>query len=210
IGGHAWRAEPPLPLPRTEVTAALAGHEILVAGGFLADGSSTARTDLYDPVRRAWRGGPDLPEAVNHAAAASLDGTAYVAGGYAAGGPTRTAAVLADDEWRLLPPLPAPRAGGAAAAGLAQRMLAYDPRRQRWSSLPGPTPRQHLAAAVLGGRIYAIAGRTAGADTNLRIVESWAPPERSWRGEPPLPEAWGGTGAATTGNTFVSAGGESP
>jgi hypothetical protein len=38
-----WRSEPPLPLARTEVAAAVSGDEIIVAGGYLADGSTTAR-----------------------------------------------------------------------------------------------------------------------------------------------------------------------
>lgn len=219
-----WRAEAPLPVARTEVAAAVSGTEIVVAGGFLANGSTTARTDLYDPVRETWRRGPDLPEPVNHAAAATLAGRAYVFGGYRKGRPTRTAEVLAKGGWQPLPPLPAPRAaaaaaaldgrlyvvGGVAARGLAQKLLEYDPATRRWHLLRGPTPRQHLAAAVAGGRLYAIAGRVAGADTNLRIVQSWSPGESRWRTEPGLPEAWGGTGAATLGGTIVSLGGESP
>ena len=84
----AWQAEPPLPVPRTEVAAAVSGHEILVAGGYVEDGSTTARTDLYDPSRKAWRQGPDLPEPLNHAAAATLRGAAVVVGGYGAAAAT--------------------------------------------------------------------------------------------------------------------------
>jgi non-specific serine/threonine protein kinase len=89
-------------------------------------------------------------------------------------------------------------------------MLVYDPRRDRWRALPGPTPRQHLAAAAAGGRIYAVGGRIAGADTNVATVESWAPRERRWRREAPLPEPRGGTGAARVGGLVVSVGSESP
>ena len=66
-------------------------------------------------------------------------------------------------------------------------MLAYDPARRRWSALPGPTPRQHLAAAAARGRVYVIAGRAAGYDTNTALVESWAPGEKRWRREPRSP-----------------------
>jgi len=89
-------------------------------------------------------------------------------------------------------------------------MLAYDTRTRRWRALPGPTPRQHLAVTAARGRIYAIAGRVTGLNTNFRLVESWAPGEKRWRRETPVPEARGGTGAATAGSTIVSVGGEAP
>ena len=87
-------------------------------------------------------------------------------------------------------------------------MLMFDLQRNRWSLLAGPTPRQHLAAAAARGRIYAIAGRRAGADTNVATVESWAPGETRWRRERPVPEARGGTGAASVAGLIVSVGSE--
>jgi N-acetylneuraminic acid mutarotase len=98
--------------------------------------------------------------------------------------------------------------GGVTNGGLARSMLMYVPGTGRWTKLPGPTPRQHLAAAAARGRLYAIAGRSAGYDTNVALVESWAPGERRWRREAPVPDARGGTGAAVVGRTIVSVGGE--
>jgi hypothetical protein len=224
-GAGGWQSGPPLPVPRTEVAAAVSGAEILVAGGYLADGSTTARVDLYDPARAAWRDGPALPRPLNHAAAATLKGRAVVVGGYAGPGrPTTTAVRLEGSSWRRLAPLPWPRAAAAAVAlngvvyvvggvtegGLARSALRYDAAHDRWLPVPGPTPRQHLAAAVARGRIYVIAGRSFGADTNVATVESWAPGEKRWREEQPLPEARGGTGAATVGGVILSAGSEAP
>jgi N-acetylneuraminic acid mutarotase len=138
--------------------------------------------------------------------------------------PTTTAARLDGGRWQRLRPLPRRRAAAAAVAldgrlyviggvgprGLARSMLVYDPGSNRWVQAPGPTPRQHLAAAAAAGRIYAIGGRVAGADTNVATVESWAPGERRWRREPPLPEARGGTGAAARDGVIVSVGSEAP
>jgi N-acetylneuraminic acid mutarotase len=132
--------------------------------------------------------------------------------------------MLVGDAWRRLRPLPAPRAaagaaalkarlyvaGGRGASGLATSMLAYDPRTTRWTTLPGPTPREHLAVVAGRGRIFAVGGRTAGYDTNLALVESWAPGDRRWRREPPLPEPRGGTGATRVRGRIVSVGGEAP
>ena len=126
--------------------------------------------------------------------------------------------------WRALPPLPTPRAAGGAAvvdgrlyvaggvgrSGLARQTFVLDLLRRRRSSRPGPTPREHLAVRAAGGRVYALAGRTAGFDTNTRIFESRAPRVRRWHTLPPVPGARGGTGAGVTAGTIVSVGGEAP
>jgi N-acetylneuraminic acid mutarotase len=218
--GGGWSAHAPLPVPRTEVAATTVGREIVVAGGFLENGSSSRRVDFYAPRSDTWRSGPDLPAGVNHAAATVARGRLYVVGGY---GAERSAFVLLGDRWQTLS-LPAPRAAAGAAAlngtvyvvggvgegGNARSMLAYDTISGRWRTLPGPRPRQHLAVAATRGRIYAIAGRTSGLNTNFTLVESWAPGEKQWRREAPVPEARGGTGAAAIGSTIVSVGGEAP
>jgi N-acetylneuraminic acid mutarotase len=222
LGGGAggWTSHARLPVPRTEVAAAAYGGEIVVAGGLLADGTSSRRIDLYDPSTDAWRRAPDLPAGLNHAAAAVSRGTLYVIGGY---GAPRSLFAYVDGAWRTSR-LPEPRVAGGAVAlrgavyvvggigakGLAGTMLVYHPPSARWARLPGPTPRQHLAVTATRGRIYAIAGRLSGSGTNLRLVESWAPGEQRWRRETPVPEARGGTGAAAVGATIVSVGGEAP
>jgi N-acetylneuraminic acid mutarotase len=220
----AWRSVAPVPVPRTEVSAAAIGGEIAVLGGFLADGSSSRRVDFYDPAVDSWRRGPDLPVAVNHAMAATVRGRLYVVGGYGPAGPLRAGYVLTSGRWQALPKPPAARAaagaaglggrlyvaGGVGAQGLARTMLVYDPSTRRWATVAGPTRREHLAVAAADGRIYAVAGRTAGLDTNLSLVESWRPGARAWRPESPVPEPRGGTGAATVGGTLVSVGGEAP
>jgi len=207
-------------VPRTEVAAVAVGREIVVVGGFNADGTSSRRVDFYAPSSDTWRTGPDLPAGVNHASAAVARGRLYVLGGY---GAERSAFVLVGGRWQTLS-LPAPRAaagaaavhgtvyivGGVAEGGLARSMLAYDTRSGRWRTLPGPKPRQHLAVAATRGRVYAIAGRSTGSNTNVTLVESWAPGEKRWRREAPVPEARGGTGAVAVGTTIVSVGGEAP
>jgi non-specific serine/threonine protein kinase len=223
-GDAKWRSFAPLPVARTEVAATVVGRDIAIVGGFLADGSSSRRVDLYTPAGDRWRRGPDLPVGLNHAGAATLRGRMVVVGGYASGGATRGSFVLDAGRWTPLPPLPARRAaagavalagklyvvGGVGPAGLARSAFVFDPRSRRWRVQPGPTPREHLAVAAAGGRIYAIGGRTAGFDTNLALVESWRPGEPRWRAEPAIPEPRGGTGAAAAGGLIVSVGGEAP
>ena len=62
----------------------------------------------------------------------------------------------------------------------------------------------------MGGRVYAVAGRLGGIDTNQAIVQSLRPGTRVWWTDPPVPEARGGTGAAAAGGRLISAGGEAP
>jgi N-acetylneuraminic acid mutarotase len=87
-------------------------------------------------------------------------------------------------------------------------MLVFDLVRRRWAVVPGPTAREHLAVTATGGRIYALGGRTAGFDTNTRLVETYDPRTKRWSRLPPLPDARGGTGAAAVGATILSVGGE--
>jgi Kelch motif len=222
----AWESRAPLPIPRTEVTAAVVGSEIAVVGGFNLDRSASRRADAYSPARDRWRRLPDLPVGVHHAMAVGQRGRLYVLGGYTAAGiPLRVAFVLERGRWRALPRMPFPRAaagagiarrkivvaGGVAAAGrLARNGLSFDLRTRRWSVVAGPTPREHLAVTALAGTIYAIGGRTSGLDTNLLHFESFRPGDRSWRRLQPVPDPRGGTGAASLPGVIVSAGGEEP
>jgi len=225
-----WDRKAGLPLARGEVTAARVGAEIFVVGGFTADGANSPRVDAYSPARNTWRQVPDLPVSVDHAMSAGYRGKLYVAGGYAADrSRLKTLFSFSSGSWKRLPAMPAERAAAGAAivrgrlyvvggvtAGasggraLARTALVYDIARQRWSSIPGPTPREHLGVASLGGRVYAVGGRLAGADTNLRLLEVYASEARTWRRLSPVPGRRGGTAAAGTGRWIVSAGGETP
>ncbi len=136
----------------------------------------------------------------------------------------RDAFVLDRGRWQRLPRLPEPRAaggaavlrgrlyavGGVAASGLARRAFALDLTTRRWAEIPAPTPRQHLAVTTAGGKIYSVAGRTTGLETNMATFEAWTPGARRWARLPPVPGARGGTGAAAVGRQIVSSGGEAP
>jgi non-specific serine/threonine protein kinase len=227
-GGDAahWRTEPVMPQPRSEVAAARLGGDLVVAGGFVADGHNSARVDAYSPADERWRRLPDLPVAVDHAAGASMDGRVYVIGGYGANRmPLRTVFRLDGGRWRAIEQLPDGRAAAAAAVaggrlyvvggrngrrGLARDAFVLAPGTGRWTTIRGPHPREHLAAAASRGRVYAIGGRAAGIDTNMARAEVYDSDARSWRSLAALPDARGGTGAAALGDRIVSVGGEEP
>jgi N-acetylneuraminic acid mutarotase len=208
------------------VAAALHGREIAVVGGFLANGRNSSRADAYSPGRNRWRRLPDLPVSVDHAMAAGRGSELYVVGGYGPGPVALpTGFVLRRGRWVPLPPMPGPRAaagaavvrgklyvvGGVEAPGrLARDAFAFDINDGRWSVIAGPRPREHLGAAALGGLVYAVAGRTAGLDSNLDVVEAYDPASNRWRAIPRVPGPRGGTAAAAVAGRLVSAGGEEP
>jgi N-acetylneuraminic acid mutarotase len=211
-----WQSDSPLPVARSEVVGAQWRGSIAVVGGYLADGESSARVDLYNSRIDAWTRLPDLPIGVNHAMAAAGAGRLYVIHG-------RDAFVYdRGQRWRRLPSPPFSRvAGGAAFAdntvyvvggvgpsGVARSALAYDVRRRRWRVLPAPRPlREHLGVTTLRGRIYVVGGRANG--RLFPTVQRWQPRGRRWQLLPPLPEPRGGTAAGSAYGLVISAGAES-
>ncbi|MDQ3941419.1 MAG: hypothetical protein M3238_08725 [Actinomycetota bacterium] len=221
-----WRTLAPVPTPRTEVTAAARRGEIFVMGGF-AEGQGTVDTvEIYDISADSWRTGPALPLAVNHPMSASVDGVIYVFGGNTGGEATDRAFAFRRGEWTELPAMPEVRSAGGAGAvrgkifivggvgpdGLAQNTMVFNLDTRRWSLRKGlPTPRQHLGAAGARRRVWVVAGRTGGLDTNMDRVERFSPRHRRWKRVPDIPTARGGLAAAATRNGFVvAAGGEEP
>jgi N-acetylneuraminic acid mutarotase len=206
--------------------AAPLGKEIAVVGGFLLSGRNTGRADAYSPATNRWRRLPDLPVTVDHSMAAGVAGRLYVAGGYGPGSVALNRAfAFHHGHWTELPSMPAARAaGGAAIVGgklyvvggveapgrLAREAFSFDFDTARWSVIRGPRPREHLGVAALGGRVYAVAGRTGGLDSNLDVVESFDPRSGRWRAVARIPGKRGGTAAAAVAGRLLSVGGEAP
>lgn len=227
-----WQALPPAPVARTEVVGADLSGRVAVVGGLTADGSASARVDLYDPRSARWLRLPDLPEGLHHAMAASRAGRLYVAGGYRIRDGENEASdrawVLFDRRWRPLPRLPEPRAAGGAAIvrnrlyvvggttspaprSLATASLYLDLRTLRWQGFAGlDRPREHLGVTALAGRIYAIGGRTAGLETNTAEADAYDPRARAWSRLPDAPTRRGGNGATAAAGLAVAVGGEGP
>jgi hypothetical protein len=222
-----------LPQPRTEVGGASVAGGIVVLGGLQTDGTASDRVDRFDTVSGRWEPLPPLPRALHHAGVASLGGRVYVAGGYGVGanGAWEARAEVVslapgDTGWRTETPLTRPR-GALALAAAGSTLVAVggvvadkpSASVEQWRPgvqvawLPAPDlPRdaEHLAAAAAGGRVYAVAGRTGGLETNQGAVASWAPGDPSWRAEPALVARRGGTAAAAVAGTVCVAGGEEP
>jgi N-acetylneuraminic acid mutarotase len=94
----------------------------------------------------------------------------------------------------------------------ATDFAAYDPSQNTWQVLPPmPTGRQHLAAVGIGGRFYAIAGRTSlgAGQGNVNAFEVYDPGTNLWSALDPIPTARSGLAAAAVWNRYAIAfGGE--
>src|SRR2546422_852997 len=116
--------------------------------------------------------------------------------------------ILSPGKWTSLAPMPTARApvrvprGGPGMAPLGNRLHAvggsadratgahetYDPASDRWTDAPPmPTARDHLAAVVFEGRLWAIGGRTSFVGTQYETVEIYDPARAARCTRPPLP-----------------------
>lgn len=223
-----WTDLTAAPTPMSEVAAAAFAGQVWAAGGLTEQGDPAAAVQIFDPPTDSWSMGPELPEAVHHAALVSTGDTLYLVGGYVGPGfASPTAAVrrldIATGQWTDGPPLPEPRAAGAAAwdgerlvygggigpGGLVGDVFALIA--DEWTPLGQLSEaREHLAAAGDGrGRVWFLAGRTGGLDSNLGTVDLVEGDDVSPMGQLPTPR--GGVAAfwaPATGACVV--GGEKP
>ena len=229
--GH-WRREPPAPIPREELKGATVGRLAYLVGGLKQDATSpqdesTAIVLAYDPARKRYRRTPDLPEPLDHVVPIAYRGALYVIGGYSNRQPRASMWRYSPrtKRWRSLPAMGLARGaaggarighrlyvvGGSDERGLDSRPLSrlevYDFRKRRWRRGPSmPTPRHHVEAVALGGKLYAIAGRGRD-DASLATVEAYDPRRRRWKRLPDLPLGVGGPAATVAAGRIVVSGG---
>ena len=178
-----WHNLAPLPEKVTHAGQALFENKIYLAGGFVGDhpGSLTDHVWIYDVAADTWAAGPALPEKIGGGALVNLEGQFHFFGGTDREGLT----YLYDsaEHWVL-----------DVAAGSTTWVKAADL----------PNPRNHIAGAALGGKIYAVGGQYLGDEDsgNQRYVNVYDPAEDSWARAADLPQPLGHISAAT----FVYAG----
>lgn len=183
--------------------------QFVVVGGISGlFGRTVDRVDILDAGNGEWRTGPALPDARHHPAAASIDGAVYVTGGSRRATrwtPENNLWVLrpGSDRWDELPDMPEGRMGHAMIAadgklyvvggrGESSRVLIYD-RTTGWTTGAAmPRKRDHLGAALLPGKIYAIGGRDSSV---VRRVDVYDIATDAWTAGPALPQASSGMAA---------------
>ncbi|NJQ03159.1 Kelch repeat-containing protein [Streptomyces zingiberis] len=190
--GRGWHELPGIEGgPRQEHSVAALGEKIYVLGGIVpeAGGVTTVdRVEVFDTRTRRWSEAAPLPVPMNHPNVAAVDGRIYVLGGLTGGA-----------SWE---------ATGAS--------FVYDPKRDRWSSLP-PVPREMVrgsAAMGVKGRTVHLAGgmRTltpgpGGLQDTVDTVSAYDVDSGRWRDLAPLPQARDHVGGAVVGSTFYVLGG---
>jgi len=230
-----WQRAADCPVARFEAGSVWFENELWVLGGFVtADLAVTRRVDIYDPERDSWRRGPSLPNAETHFGIVADGDSLLVFGGMQGGAGNPTAEVWrlphGASTWSREPDLPGRRsaftwgqigrrlhvAGGLGedndtdiASHLARDLAGSD----GWHPLPDlPDPRNHGGSAVVGGKLYAVAGRhrwdeSAGHTTSLHVFD---PARGSWQPLAAMPIARSEISAATfttAGGRIVSVGG---
>jgi N-acetylneuraminic acid mutarotase len=88
-------------------------------------------------------------------------------------------------------------------------IFVYDRGLDAWRRLLTalPTPREHLTAVVLAGRLHVIGGRWSG-QGNLATLEIYEPAANQWTRGADMPTARGGLTAAVIGGRIHVTGGE--
>jgi N-acetylneuraminic acid mutarotase len=145
---------------------------LYLIGGFRENTfTPTGAVRIYDPAARTWTDGAPLPTPRGALATAVLAGRIHAIGGNAANAGTldhRDHGVGSD----------------ASSVGTHE---VYDPASNTWTRLePLPTPRNHLGAAVVDGRIHVVGGRVGGNFT-MTVHEIYDPATGVWSAAAAVP-----------------------
>lgn len=232
----AWEMKAPVPQPRTEVSAAVLDGKIYLIGGFAKEGVAS-RVERYDPATDRWSSRASMPVPLHHAGAAALNGKIYVVGGLEGGRSWKPSGGLWEydprtDRWTAKQEMPTARGamgvgvwegklhvvGGLAATrpfellGNTGANEVYDPATDQWrKKAPLPTPRDHLAVAVVNGKFHAIGGRfNSDYSENLALHHIYDPAADRWSEAAPLPKPRSGIAAAVLNGKIYLFGGEAP
>ncbi|CAN5732363.1 hypothetical protein BH23GEM9_BH23GEM9_20490 [soil metagenome] len=175
----SWVGKAQMPTARSGGVAVVHAGRIYVAGGRVPRGSDFA---VYDPAADQWEVLPDLPSQRNHITGAAINGRIHIVGGRLGNGlsPLKSDAHEVFDPqtrtWSTAAPMLRGRSGmngvmaqgcfhawgGEAPTGMTPDHDYYDPRTDRWSSLPNmPLPIHGVVgSAFVDGLIWVAGGGT--------------------------------------------------
>jgi N-acetylneuraminic acid mutarotase len=218
-GGHpvgmAWEYDPAtdkwtkkknMPIPAHHAAVAEFHGKLYLFGGFtyyavpnqsFGGWEPVSNTWEYDPATDNWKALAPLPTKRGSPVAMVVGDEIYVIGGAAMNEGSKEPAVFAQGPSRSM-----------------TTNEAYNPETNKWTPKnPMPTPRNHMYAGVVNGKIYIIGGRIANpfitVASNLDIVEEYDPATDQWGPQKArMPTARSGGGFATYNGKIYVAGGE--
>ncbi|MGH7562404.1 MAG: Kelch repeat-containing protein [Gemmatimonadales bacterium] len=168
------------------------GGKLYIVGGFHENTfAPTGAVRIYDPSAGTWRDGASMPTPRGALAVAVADGKIHAIGGNVAGGAG----------------LPPHEHGAPQSDNSVATHEVYDPAADTWTRLaPMPTSRNHLGAAVIGGRIHAMGGRNS-TTMQLTTHEIFDPATGAWTLGPAVPTGRSGIAVvAHRGRVYVFGG----
>jgi N-acetylneuraminic acid mutarotase len=150
-------------------------NKIYVFGGFVRPQESLGWQPIdnawvYDPANDSWKALAPMPTARGAGQAVALGGKIYVIGGASSNKPGA---------------LGTPIGLGSTEQIVRSTVEAYDPATDKWETrAPMQTPRNHFLAAAVGGKIYAVDGRTGSVfvtkSSSTDLVEGYDPATDMW------------------------------
>ena len=191
-----WTERDPMPGPRGEAVPLVAEGRLHLIGGRVPAGAENSdwedHTDTglhwtYDPGTDAWAERAPLPGPRNSSAGCVLDGGIYIVSGRTVANGESTACHRYDlktDSWTEIASLPAAKHGGPAGG------------------------QGGLAAAAVGGNIYAFGGEWLSGDRGV-FADVWRYDPRTdrWSAMDPMPEPRHGLGAVAIDDAIYVLGG---
>jgi N-acetylneuraminic acid mutarotase len=226
-----WNTKRSMPTARSHLATASTGGKVYVLGG--TPTAAATLNSAYDPRTITWATKAPMPTPREDLAAVSVGSKIYAIGGYNPLTGFAVATVQAynpsTNRWATRAPMHTARAGLAAAVGSDGKIYAiggwntkngfndnialatveaYNPATNSWTTKRSmPTARYFLAAAAVGGKIYAFDGVDTSTNT-VTAAEVYAPATNIWKAVAPLPGGGlEGLAAASLGNKVYVIGG---
>lgn len=200
---NAWTKKKPMALPSHHVAFCEHDGKIYAFGGFVYPDSGPAawvpinNTWEYDPGKDSWKALAPMPTKRGAAEAVEVNDKIYVIGG-------ATTAPGAKENY----------INQQTRQNVLGTVEEYDPGRNTWRTrTPMPTPRNHMGAGAVNGKIYVMGGRVGaafiGLASDISLVEVYDPAADQWG--PPgarMPTARSAVASAVYNGRIYIAGGE--
>src|SRR5579871_864830 len=174
-GKNTWTKKKPMALPSHHVAFCEMDGKIYTFGGFVypEQGAPPGWVPInnaweYDPVKDSWKALSPMPTKRGAAEAVEVDGKIYVIGGATTAPGAKESYINQQTRQNVL--------------GTVEE---YDPKTNAWRArTPMPTPRNHMGAGAVNGKIYVIGGRVGaafiGLASDISLVEVYDPAADQW------------------------------